>query len=207
MSAPAVPVPLVPAADALPRTGVGRNAPGWWGMVLFCSTEVALFSYFIVSYFYLRGAAVSFAAEGGRHSSLTLPVLMTVLLVSSSVVLRWGEKGMERGDSTRLMIALGITIALGIGFLATQAVEYSRADHTAQSDAYWSAFFAITGVHGAHVAMGLLMLTVNLVRASLGHFTSARRLAVQNGALYWHMVDAVWLLIFTTLYLLPRVSS
>ena len=51
------------------------------------------------------------------------------------------------------------------------------------------------------------MLTMNVVRASLGHFTSERRLAVQNGALYWHMVDAVWLIIFTTLYLLPRVSS
>ena len=113
--------PVVPAAEALPRTGVGQNAPGWWGMVLFCTTEVALFGYFIVSYFYLRGAAVAFAAEGGKHSSLTLPVVMTVLLVSSSFVLRWGEKGIERGDNTRLMIALGVTIALGVGFLATQA--------------------------------------------------------------------------------------
>ena len=50
------------------------------------------------------------------------------------------------------------------------------------------------------------MLAMNLTRASLGHFTSDRRLAVQNGALYWHMVDAIWLLIFTTLYLLPRLS-
>lgn len=200
-------VPLVPAADTLPRTGVGRNAPGWWGMVLFCTTEVALFAYFVVSYFYLRGAAVSFAAEGGKHSSLALPLLMTVLLVSSSVVLRWGEKGIEQGDSTRLTIALAITIALGVAFLATQGVEYWRADHSPQTDAYWSTFFAITGVHGAHVAMGLLMLTMNAVRASLGHFTSQRRLAVQNGALYWHMVDGVWLLIFVTLYLLPRMSA
>ena len=200
-------VPVVPAAEALPRTGVGQNAPGWWGMVLFCTTEVALFGYFIVSYFYLRGAAVAFAAEGGKHSSLTLPVVMTVLLVSSSFVLRWGEKGIERGDNTRLMIALGVTIALGVGFLATQAVEYAHTDHAPQTDAYWSLFFTITGVHGAHVAMGLLMLTMNVIRASLGHFTSERRLAVQTGALYWHMVDAVWLIIFTALYLLPRVSS
>ena len=86
-------------------------------------------------------------------------------------------------------------------------MEYAHTDHTPQTDAYWSLFFTITGVHGAHVAMGLLMLTMNLVRASLGHFTSDRRLAVQTGALYWHMVDAVWLIIFTALYLLPRVSS
>lgn len=199
--------PLIPASEALPRTGVGRAAPGWWGMALFCATEVALFAYFIISYFYLRGAAVSFAAEGGRHSPLTLPVAMTVLLVSSSIVLRWGEKGIEQGDNTRLMLGLGVTIALGVAFLAVQAVEYSHADHAPQTSAYWSTFFAITGVHGAHVAMGLLMLIMNLVRASMGHFTSTRRLAVQNAALYWHMVDAVWLLIFTTLYLLPRVAS
>ena len=202
MSAPAIAVP----AESLPRTGVGKNAPGWWGMVLFCATEAGLFVYFIASYFYLQGAAVAFAAEGGKHSSLALPGLMTVLLVSSSVVLRWGERGIERGDNTRLMIALAVTIVLGLAFLATQGVEYGRADHMPQSGAYWSMFFAITGVHGAHVAIGLLMLMMNLARASLGHFTGERRLAVQNGALYWHMVDVIWLVIFATLYLLPRLT-
>ena len=203
MSAPAM---VVPPAESLPRTGVGKNAPGWWGMVLFCATEVALFAYFIVSYFYLRGPSVAFAAEGGKYSSLTLPVLMTVLLVSSSFVLRWGEKGIERGDNTRLMIGLGITILLGLAFLGTQGVEYARSEHMPQTDAYWSLFFTITGVHGAHVVIGLLMLVMNFIRASLGHFTSDRRLAVQNGSLYWHMVDVIWLLIFSTLYLLPRLS-
>jgi heme/copper-type cytochrome/quinol oxidase subunit 3 len=200
-------MPFVPEAESLPRTGVGPRAPGWWGMVCFCATEVALFAYFIIAYFYLRGAAVSFAAEGGKHSSLALPVVMTVLLLTSSATLRWGEKGIERGDSTRLVIALSATIALGVAFLATQAVEYAHAEHTPVTDAYWSAFFTITGVHGAHVFMGLLMLAMNLVRATLGHFTSDRRLAVQTGALYWHMVDAVWLGIFVSLYLLPRVLS
>lgn len=203
MSAPAI---VVPAAESLPRTGVGKNAPGWWGMMLFCATEAALFAYFIVSYFYLHGAAVAFAAEGGRHSSLRLPVLMTVLLVSSSFALRWGEKGIERGDNMRLMVSLGVTILLGLAFLAAQGVEYAHSDHMPQTNAYWSVFFTITGVHGAHVAMGLLMLVMNLIRASLGQFTSDRRLAVQNGALYWHMVDAIWLVIFTTLYLLPRLT-
>lgn len=202
-----VSMPVVPAAERLPRTGVGENAPGWWGMVLLCATEAALFGYFLVSYFYLHGAAVSLAAEGGKHASLVLPAVMTVLLVSSSVALRWGEKAIERGDRNRLMLALAVTIALGVAFLATQAVEYARSGHTPQTDAYWSAFFAITGVHGAHVAAGLLMLIMNLVRASLGHFTSDRRLAVQTGALYWHTVDAVWLAIFTSLYLVPRFVS
>ena len=203
MSAPPM---VIPAGESLPRTGVGSNAPGWWGMVLLCATEAALFAYFLVSYFYLDSNAAAFAAEGGRHGSLALPTLMTVLLVSSSVVLRWGERGIERGDKTRLIIALGVTILLGLAFLATQGVEYARAGHMPQTNAYWSIFYTITGVHGAHVALGVMMLAMNFIRATKGHFTSERRLAVQNGALYWHTVDVVWLVLFTALYLLPQLS-
>ena len=63
---------------------------------------------------------------------------MTVLLVSSSVALRWGEKGIERGNNARLMLGLCVTLALGIAFLTLQGVEYARADHMPQADAYWS---------------------------------------------------------------------
>ncbi|MDQ2668152.1 MAG: cytochrome c oxidase subunit 3, partial [Gemmatimonadota bacterium] len=112
--------------------------------------------------------------------------------------------GIRRGDSKRLAIALFITIALGVAFLVTQGVEYAREQHMAQTDAYWSAFYTITGVHGAHVLVGVLMLSMNLVRTLLGHFTARRHLAVQNGAMYWHAVDLVWLVLLVVLYLAPH---
>ncbi len=76
-----------------------------------------------------------------------------------------------------------------------------------QTDAYGSFFYLITGLHGAHVAGGLLMLLYVLVRAFAGHFDAVRHSAVSNAILYWHFVDVVWLFVFTTLYLLPRLSD
>lgn len=191
--------------STLPRTGLGPRAPGWWGMLLFCITEGSLFLYFVGSYFYLRGSVVAFQAEGGTLPALGLPLLLTALLVSSSVTLRWGELGIRRGDVRRLTLGLVATIVLGGAFLVTQAVEYSRLEHMPQTDAYWSVFYTITGIHGAHVLLGMLMLAMNLVRATRGHFTSERHLAVQNGALYWHTVDLVWIAIVAALYISPRL--
>lgn len=187
----------------LPTSSAGGRAPGWWGMLFFCITEGSLFLYLLGSYFYLRGSVVAFAAEGGQRPDLKLPLLLTLLLVSSSVTMRWGEVGIKRGDTKRLMIGLAATIALGLAFLGTQLLEYARLEHMPQTDAYWSAFYTITGLHGAHVMLGVMMLSTNLVRASLGHFTGTRHLAVQNGALYWHTVDIVWIAVLGTLYISP----
>lgn len=191
----------------LPRTGTGTRAPGWWGMLLFCITEGSLFLYFVGSYFYLRGSATAFEAEGGKYPPLGIPALLTVLLVSSSVSLRWGELGIRRGDVRRLVAGLVTTIVLGAAFLGVQTFEYARLEHMPQTDAYWSAFYTITGFHGMHVLLGLSMLGMNLFRASRGHFTAERHLAVQNGGLYWHTVDIVWIVIVSALYLSPRLWS
>jgi heme/copper-type cytochrome/quinol oxidase subunit 3 len=83
-------------------------------------------------------------------------------------------------------------------------VEYSHKQFTPATDAYGSLFFTITGFHGAHVAVGLLMIAVVAVRAWLGHFSERRHLAVTNVSWYWHFVDVVWLAVFTSLYLSPR---
>jgi heme/copper-type cytochrome/quinol oxidase subunit 3 len=128
-----------------------------------------------------------------------------VLLVGSSVTLRWGELGIRRADVRRLTLGLIATIALGAGFLGVQIFEYALLEHMPQTDAYWSTFYTIISFHGAHVLLGLMMLAMNLVRARQGHFTADRHLAVQNGALYWHMVDLVWIGIVAALYLSPRL--
>jgi heme/copper-type cytochrome/quinol oxidase subunit 3 len=73
-------------------------------------------------------------------------------------------------------------------------------------DAYGSLFYTITGFHGAHVMVGLLMLVVVLIRSMRGHFSRARHEAITNVALYWHFVDLVWLAVFTTLYLTPHMQ-
>ncbi len=84
-------------------------------------------------------------------------------------------------------------------------IEYRHQPFGPSTDAYGSLFFTITGFHGAHVAVGLLMIAVVSLRAGLGHFSARRHLAVTNVAWYWHFVDAVWLVVFTSLYLSPRL--
>lgn len=179
------------------------RAPAWWGMVLFCVTEATLFVYFLGSWFYLRGTITSFAAEGGRHPALGIPVALTLLLGASSASVVWAERGIRRGDARRLSVGLVVTLALGAAFLALQAFEYARETHMPQTDAYWSTYYTITGFHGAHVLLGWLMLAFTLLRNARGHFSARRHLAVQNVGLYWHTVDGVWLVIVLALYVAP----
>lgn len=105
-----------------------------------------------------------------------------------------------------LRIGLLVTLVLGVVFLRIQLHEYQRNHFTPQTDAYGSLFYTITGFHGAHVAVGLLMIAVIQIRAWLGHFGVRRHEAVSNVALYWHFVDIVWLAVFTSLYLSPRLG-
>ena len=167
------------------------------------TTEACFFVYLLFSYFYL--ASMSTNAWPADSPSLGLPIINTGILLLSSVVAWWGVHGIERGRERRLRLGIGGALALGILFLVLQGVEYSREKLSFTKDAYGSLFYTITGFHGAHVFVGLVMLAVVLVRAFRGHFGQARHEAVTNATLYWHFVDAVWLAVFTTLYVTPHL--
>ena len=187
----------------MPEGASGRHGVGWWGMVGVIATEAAFFAYLLFGYFYLASQSLNpWPAEG---PGFWLPLLNTVILLSSSVAVAWGERASRTGRTGRTRWGLGVALALGITFLVLQGVEYSRETASATHDAYGSLFYTITGFHGAHVFVGLIMLTVVLVRALRGHFASGRAEAVRNAALYWHFVDAVWLAVFTSLYVTPHL--
>lgn len=178
------------------------HTSGWWGMLLVIATEASFFAYLLFSYFYLASMAGSWPPHGAPELRIAGP--NTIILVASSLAMWWGESGIRRGNQGRLRIGLLLTLVLGVVFLSLQAVEYRGLPFTPQSNAYGSLFYTITGFHGAHVAAGLLMNVVVQLRAWLGHFTADQHLAVSNVALYWHFVDVVWLVVFTSLYLSPR---
>ena len=182
-----------------------RRNPGWWVMLLVVATEAMLFAYLLFGYFYLWSmAGPPWPPDGPPRLTLAAP--NTALLLASSGTMWWAERSIARGASGRLRAGLLVTFALGAAFLAVQGVEYSRETFTPRSHAYGSLFYAITGLHGAHVLVGLLMNVVVQARAWLGHFSAERHLAVSNAALYWHFVDAVWLAVFASLYLAPRFA-
>jgi cytochrome c oxidase subunit I+III len=185
----------------LPVGASGQHSVGWWGMACVIVTEGAFFAYLLVSYFYL--ASMSSNPWPTTTPKIPLPLINTCILVASSVAVAWGERGIRKNAQSRLRLGFAIGIALGVTFLVLQGVEYAREGISGTHDAYGSLFYTITGFHGAHVFVGLIMLVLVLVRALRSHFVDGRHEAVTNVAMYWHFVDAVWLAVFTSLYLTP----
>jgi heme/copper-type cytochrome/quinol oxidase subunit 3 len=172
-------------------------------MVLAVVTEASLFLNLLFSYFYVAVQSSGWPPEGPPELKLALP--NTILLLASSLTMWWGERGIRRGSRAQLLLGALATFVLGTAFIAIQAIEYENHRFTPQTDVYGSLFFTITGFHGAHVIVGLLMVAFVVARALAGSLTSARHLAVQNVAFYWHFVDVVWLCVFASLYLSPRL--
>lgn len=172
-------------------------------MVLIITTEAMLFAYLLFAYFYLASMAkTAWPPSGAPELALVLP--NTIILLASSGTMWWAESGIRAGSQLRLRLGMLGTLLLGLVFLVIQGIEYSRKGFALQANAYSSLFFTITGFHGAHVFVGLLFNIVVQIRAWLGHFTANRHLAVTNAAMYWHFVDVVWLVVFTSLYLVPH---
>jgi heme/copper-type cytochrome/quinol oxidase subunit 3 len=189
----------------LPISPQDGRAPGRLGMMLLIATEASFFVYLLFSYFYLASMARgSWPPDGNPALRLSLP--NTIILIVSSGTMWWAEAGIKKGQQMRLRIGLLVTLVLGMLFLALQGLEYSNQKFTPATHAYGSLFFTITGFHGAHVAAGLLMNVFVQARAWAGHFTATRHLALSNVALYWHFVDVVWIVVFLSLYISPRLG-
>jgi heme/copper-type cytochrome/quinol oxidase subunit 3 len=196
-----------PALPTYPREATEGRSPSWWGMVLLIFTEATFFAILLLSYFYLRfQSGPVWPPDGIEKPSLTLVSIMTPILVLSSIPMHWADTGIRRGSVGRLRLGLLAVILQGGTFLGLQAVEYHTLlkTYTPKTDAYGSLFFTITGFHGLHVAIGVLLMTWLLVYSFRGRWTAANHQAVANIALYWHFVDLVWLFILTSLYFSPH---
>lgn len=192
--------------DTLPTAASGDRSPGWWAMVLLIATEFALFASLIASYFYLRSGQPVWPPDGVKMPELPMPIAMTCVLILSSVPMFWADRGIRRGNQMALRIGLLLSLILGAVFIGLQVYEYAHEDAVFGANSYGSLFYTITGLHGLHVTLGLLLNIFVSIQAWRGYFSERRNLAVQNVALYWHFVDAVWVIaIFPSLYLLPRV--
>ncbi|BCL73178.1 MFS transporter [Vibrio nigripulchritudo] len=135
-----------------------------------------------------------------------LPLLNTVILLTSSVTLHMAHTSLEKNHRMALVVWLEITIILAIAFLFYQVEEYVHAYQemglTLQSGIYGNTFFLLTGFHGMHVLLGTIFLSVLLARIAHDHFTPDNHFAFQAGSWYWHFVDVVWLCLFVFVYVL-----
>jgi cytochrome c oxidase subunit 3 len=129
-----------------------------------------------------------------------LPLLNTVILLSSGVTVTYAHHSLIQGNRSGTLYGLIFTIILAIVFTALQGIEYSVSSFTISDGAYGSCFFFGTGFHGLHVMIGTAFLTVGLWRVLAYHFTDNHHLGLESAILYWHFVDVVWLFLFVSIY-------
>ncbi|HEY7900325.1 MAG TPA: cytochrome c oxidase subunit 3 [Caulobacteraceae bacterium] len=197
---------ILGAAPPLPVGSLGRNSVGWWGVLCLIATEASLFAYLLFSFFFIavqRGPSWLPA----RHPSLMLAGPNTVILLTSSVAVWWGEEGVKKGERRQHLAGIGIGILLGAAFLIVQAFEWKAKTFTLSSSAYGSLFFTTTGFHMAHVIAGVSILCVVFVWSAMGYFSPRHHARVAVAAIYWHFVDVVWLFVFSTFYLSPYLLT
>ena len=183
-------------------TRPGGAAKFRWGMILFLGTEVFTFGAGFVYYFFIRVGP--WPPGELPHLLNSLVAINTVILIASSFTLHFAHTALRDGNRTRFRNLLGVTVLMGIVFVAGQAYEYFQfvvgEGLGLASGPFYSAFFGLTGLHGLHVMLGVVLLGIVFVRGILGQYTPERHTSVSTVTMYWHFVDAVWIFLVTALY-------
>ena len=172
------------------------------GMLLFIISEIMVFGAFFTAYFFIR--VVGNADWPGPDAELPKLVagVNTAILVSSSFTLHWAETCVKSDNRFGFKSGILTTFLLGCTFLFIQVNEYVHLEFHPQTDAQGTIFYGLTGLHGAHVCIGLLLLLIVTIRAFRGHFTAKQHRGVEVPGIYWHFVDIMWVVVYTTVYII-----
>jgi heme/copper-type cytochrome/quinol oxidase subunit 3 len=195
--------PAVTNPAALSREAPAGRRPGWWGMVLFLTTDVAAFASLLAAYFYLRFvASEQWPPPGDPLPKLALSSIMTGLLVVSVAPMVVADLGLKRGSRGRLLGGGVLTVLLGAAFVVLECLEYVDELQSTwpTKNAYGSLFYTITGFHLLHIILGVLALAMFLVAGAIGRLTREHHVWMRVFALYWHTSVVVWVLVYASLY-------
>jgi len=176
------------------------------GMILFIISEVMFFFGFFWAFFHFS-LNPSDAIQGNWPPvsvesifAYGLPLINTVILLSSGVTLTWSHVSLYRNNKKESVIGLFLTIVLGLIFTKIQFVEFCLAKFTIADSCYGSVFYMLTGLHGFHVLVGTIFLCVAFVRLVTNYFNKTRFSGFELAIWYWHFVDVVWLFVFSGIY-------
>lgn len=187
------------------NSGMSRMNIGTLGMSIFIGSEIMLFASFFTAYFIARSNAVQWPPIFEGAESFEVPKIITgvntAILVFSSFTVWWAEKRLAAGDRQGLIRGLMVTLMLGATFLVIQINEYAHLGFTPQDQMFGTAFYCLTGLHGAHVFVGLTALTFSLNRARRGEFSHGNAGPLTAASIYWHFVDVVWVFLYVMVYL------
>ena len=196
----AITTPIVP-------TSAGWSLPykGKVGMACLIIGESAIFTIFVVAYLFYLGKSITGPTP---REVLETPIFFTICLLSSSVTIHFAARSLEHGKRGSFLGLWLLTIVLGGLFLFGTGLEWHRLiyEHglTISTNLFGTTYYSLVGLHGSHVIVGLIMLTIVLLFALAGRVGREQSARVEVLSMYWHFVDAVWVVVFTVVYILGR---
>ncbi len=175
------------------------------GMFCLISAESAIFTIFVVAYLFYLGKSLTGPMP---KEVLRVPIFFTVCLLSSSLTIHFALQSLKRAKVAAFGLWWFLTLALGAIFLAGTAREWHHLIYdeglTIQTNLFGTTYYSLVGLHAFHVTVGLVAITTVLLFALLGHVKQEHTERVDVLALYWHFVDAVWVVVFTVVYVIGR---
>jgi cytochrome c oxidase subunit III len=197
-------------ASAIPVTPPGE--PPWElpsrgviGMACLIIAEAAIFVIFVVAYIFYLGKSLTGPTPA---QVLELPIFGTICLLSSSITIHYAVHALRKDNLRVCAIGLGATVLLGAVFLFTTAREWHHLIYecglTLRTNLFGTTYYSLVGLHATHVVVGLIMLTLALAFALSGRLHQEHSEKLEVLSLYWHFVDAVWVVVFTVVYVLGR---
>ncbi len=186
---------------------IAWNLPykGTVGILTLIGGETALFSIFVVAYIYYIGKSTYGPTP---RQVLETPIFYTICLLSSSLTIGLAERALVRQSMRAFSGWWGATIALAAAFLYGTAREWQKlitVDHlTISTNLFGTTFYSLVGLHATHVVVGMIMMLTVLMFSLTGHLHHEHARKVETLSLYWHFVDAVWVVVFTVVYIVGR---
>jgi len=174
-----------------------------FGFIVFLISETMLFVGLFVAYFAYRAVAPAWPPEGTPELELLLPGINTLILLSSSFVIHKADTAVKQNNLPGMRTWFLATMLMGATFLGGQLYEYGHLEFGLKSNLFGSTFYVLTGFHGLHVLVGIILMGIVLWRSRRpGHYSQEKHFGVEAAEIYWHFVDGVWVVLFTILYLL-----
>jgi cytochrome c oxidase subunit III len=182
-----------------------RPARGRVGMFALIAAEAAIFTIFVVAYLFYVGKSLTGPTP---KDVLSVPVFYTICLLSSSLTIHLAAKSLRRGSVPRFAILWLATIVLGATFMYGTATEWHRLIYhdglTISRNLFGTTYYSLVGLHGFHVLVGLVSLSILMALTLLGSIKQEHAERVDVLSLYWHFVDTVWIVVFTVVYVIGR---
>jgi cytochrome c oxidase subunit III len=172
------------------------------GILLFIISEVMIFGAFFTAYFFIRIVNHDPWPAPGTSLPEAVAGINTCVLVSSSLTIHWALTSIKNGNRAGLKAGMLSTFLLGLTFLFVQLNEYVHLGFSPRDSAQGTVFYSLTGLHGAHVFIGLCILLVVCIRSFRGHYSPEDHRGVEIPGIYWHFVDAMWIVVYMTVYVL-----